>query len=373
MKILISCGGTAGHINPAIAVADEIRHGREKADILFICRGSELEKRLIGKSGYAFIAVNILPLSRSFSLSGFSALLSIPRSVTAAGKIIDDYRPDAVFATGGYVCYPAVKAAQKRRIPTVLHESNATPGLAVRLLGRRADAVLCGMPPRTEEYPRGISTIFCGTPVRSGFFTCTRTESRRSLGIPDNAFFILSFGGSLGAEVINGAICPLMHTLSKRNENIYWQHGAGTRYFADIKKQYPELCGASGRLRISDYINDMEYAMNAADIVICRSGALTLAEAAASGAVPIMIPSPNVTEDHQTKNARLLADAGAGILVPENRCTGDTLLALINELRPPDSRLSEMKKKLKSIAVTDAANRAAKIVLEYAHKHSASN
>lgn len=373
MKILISCGGTAGHINPAIAVADEIRRGQGKADILFVCRGSELEKRLICRSGYPLTTVNILPLSRSFSPSNFSALLSIPRSVTTAGKIIDDYRPDAVFATGGYACYPAVKAAQKRRIPTVLHESNATPGLAVRLLGRRADAVLCGMPPRTEEYPKGISPIFCGSPVRSGFFAHTRAESRQKLGIADNAFFILSFGGSLGAQVINDAICPLMQSIRKTTENLYWYHGAGTRYFEDIKTQYPELCTGSEKLRISDYINDMEYAMNAADIVICRSGALTLAEAAASGAVPIMIPSPNVTEDHQTKNARLLADAGAGILVPENRCTGDTISALINELRASDSTLTEMKKKLKSIAVTDAASRAAKIVLEYAGKYSAAN
>ena len=354
MNILFTCGGTAGHINPAVALARMFQE-REGANILFAGADGGMATRLVPKEGFPIRTVTITSFQRSFTPAAIGhnvgTAVNLLRSARQARAILDDFRPDLVVGTGGYASYPVVKAAAKRGIPTAVHESNAVPGLTTKALSKVVDRVMVGFAESRDHYADQSKVVVTGTPVRGEFFSHTRSEARRELGLTDDRPLVVSFFGSLGASVMNGYVMLMLSRAMDRGAPFRWIHGGG-RDYSSI------LAGLDGKsadgIEVREYIYDMPLVMAAADLVICRSGASTISELAAIAKPSILIPSPNVTADHQTKNAKVLSKTGGAILLPEKECEPQKLYDMVEELlQNPEKRL-EMSRKLSELAIPDA-------------------
>ena len=370
MRYLFACGGTAGHINPAVGIAGRLREKDGGAEFLFVGAEGRMETELMPREGYPIRTVRIDNMSRSVSLSGIRHNLRSARllagSLGEARRIIEEFRPDAAVGTGGYVCYPALRAAHALGIPTLVHESNAAPGLTTRMLARTVDAVLVGFERAVENYPKNANVLYTGTPVRTEFLTLDRAAARKRLGIPEDRKLLLSVWGSLGSGHINGLMPEFVRILeSKRDFTLV--HAAGKRYYAGLLA----ACGAPEmrrRAELREYIYDMPLWMAAADLVMCRSGASTLGELSALGKASLLVPSPNVTGHQQEKNARLMADEGASKVLLEGQFDAAGLYREAGELLSDKSRLAEMGRAARRCGVPDATERIAELVLEYARK-----
>ena len=321
MKILFAAGGTGGHINPALAMADIIKMNVPDAEIAFVGTPNGIENSLIPQAGYELYHVEIDGIRRSFSVENVKAFYLAFSSPMKAKKIIKQFKPDIVIGTGGYVCWPALKAAADMGIPTILHESNALPGMAVRRLQTKVDVIMTNFESTKSQLLPEANVINVGNPLRTACSTVTKQEARRRLGIPDNVEFVtLSFGGSLGAPEINRAACEMMATFAhSKKKNVRCYHVGGKRYYESARKFFSAYdLERDERFVLMEYTADMPIYMAAADMVICRAGAMTLTEIAKMGKAAIIIPSPNVVEDHQYKNAKALADGGAAIVIRES-------------------------------------------------------
>lgn len=361
MRILFTCGGTAGHINPAVALARIFQERHKDCRVLFVGAKGGMETRLVPKEGYECRTVEVYQLDHRLNpravLWNLKAAGILRAAVGAAGRIIDEFRPDLVVGTGGYASYPVVKAAARRHIPTAIHESNALPGMTTKALAGMVDVVMVGFEAAKAHYSRAKRVEVTGTPVRPDFYRFTRAEAREKLGIPRSEPVVLCFWGSLGAAHMNEYMEDFMALAVKDGVPFRLIQGAG-RSFAPMSghlkergidlDQYP-------RLELREYIYDMPAAMAASDLVLCRAGAATLSEVAAVSKPAILVPSPNVTADHQTKNARVLSGGGGAILLPESECSGKALYRLVTELLADPPRRESMSRALASLSVTDAA------------------
>ena len=369
MKFIFTCGGTAGHINPALAVASEIKKKHPDCGILFIGAEGNMEMNLVPIEGYEILPVKITNISRERSLSGLGhnidTVKNVIKSTRDAKKIIQDFGPDAVIGTGGYVCFPVISAAASLGIPTVIHESNAAPGLTTKLLSKRADRILTGVDGRKDEYPQPEKVIFTGTPVRSAFSQYTRQSARAELGIGRDERLVVSIWGSLGARFMNETVCKMLPML---NGSFRLVHATGKMYYEKFMAAINEACPdyAGRNVEIREYIHDMGRLMTAADLVMCRSGASTLSELAYMGRPAILVPSPNVAENHQEKNARVPEQAGGAEVILEKDMTPELLLERINALLSDEEKLKSMSEGFLSLGRSDAAERIADIVLELA-------
>ena len=365
MRVLFTCGGTAGHINPALAVAARLKKEDCNCKILFVGAEDRMEMDLVPREGYEIKSVKITNLSRSFSASGISHNLKTLRNVfysTAEAKdIIRSFKPDAVVGTGGYVCFPVLTAASSLHIPTVIHESNAMPGLTTKLLEKKADRILVGFEHCKEAYKSTDKVIVTGTPVRDGFTGISTETARKKLGV-ENKPLVLSVWGSLGAEYMNEIILQMIPLL-KENQ-FQFIHVTGKRYYeefmsrvADIQPDYEKY-----GLKIVEYLHDMPQVMKASDMIICRAGASTLAELTFIGKPSILIPSPNVTANHQEKNARMLENAGAARVLLEGQFDSEMLYNTILTMVNNREMLSEMSENAASISQADAADRICDVI-----------
>lgn len=355
MKILFCCGGTFGHIAPALAAAEAMRERYPEAEIVFAGRKEGAENNAIRREGYALYEIPIESIDRRLSIKSALALFDLFSSLREARRLLDEIRPSIVFGTGGYVCFPLIREAQAMGIPTVLHESNATPGRACRILARRCEKVLIGMRDCAHALPRHTRCEYTGNPVRQEFFRYTKEKARRILGIPADTKFLLSFGGSGGARCLNEAILSFMAKRAQKRDDFFHVHAVGKKYYEDAAKRYPALTVRHSRYRIYPYIENMPLYMRAADLCICRSGAMTLAELAATETPSILIPSPNVTNDHQYKNARSFADAGGALLLEEGEIGSledRVFLTLVDE-----GLLASMRASLAKCCEKDGATR----------------
>lgn len=359
MNILFTCGGTAGHINPAVALARMFRD-REKARILFVGADGGMETRLVPKEGFELRTVTITNFRRSLSPSAIGHNLgtaaNMVKSNRQAKAILKDFQPDLVVGTGGYASYPVVKAAAKRGIPTAVHESNAVPGLTTKALSKVADVVMVGFAESRSHYDDPAKVVVTGTPVRGDFFRYTRAEARRELGFDDDRPLLLSYWGSLGAEVMNEYMVEVFRRECEEGQSFRHIHGAG-RDFAQLTQALSEA-GVSRHpnpgVEVREYIYDMPLVMAAADLVLCRSGASTVSELAAIAKPAVLVPSPNVTADHQTKNARILSQAGGAVLLSEKDCSGEKLYETALELLKDGEKRAEMSRKLSQLSIPDA-------------------
>lgn len=363
MNILFTCGGTAGHVNPAVALARLFRERHPNCRILFVGADGGMETRLVPKESFDIKTVTITNFQRSFTPAAVGhnvkTLFNMSRSKAQAAAILDDFKPDLVVGTGGYASYPVVRAAAQRGIPTAVHESNAVPGLTTKALSKVVDAVMVGFEESRSHYATPEKVVVTGTPVRGDFFQYTRAEAREKLGFADGVPMVLSYWGSLGAQVMNGYMADFIRLESAEGTPFYHLHGAGrdyTRMTTLLADQGVDLVGHP-RVEVREYIYDMSVAMAAADLVLCRAGASTVSELSAIAKPSILVPSPNVTADHQTKNARVLADAGGAVLLPEGECTAEVLWAAAKDLLHNGTRRAEMSRALRAMAAPDAAEK----------------
>ena len=368
-RVIFTCGGTAGHVNPAIALAQLARERDPGAEFLFVGADRGLEKGLIPQAGYAFRTVHISSFHRSFRPKEIEHNLisaaNLARSPREAKNILREFRPDVVVGTGGYASYPAVKAAAKLGIPTAVHESNMVPGLTTEMLEPYADRIMVGFESCRARYKRPEKVIVTGTPVRRDFFRLNKAEAKRELGMEDRPL-IVSFWGSLGASGMNAGMADFL-ALEAVKEPFYHIHGAG-------EAGYPVLCRllrekgvdleAHPALQVREYIYDMAVVCRAADLVICRAGASTISELTALGVPALIVPSPYVTNNHQEKNARALEAAGAAAVLLEPDASGQRLFqAACGILRDGEKRAA-MEKAMASLGIRDAAERIYQVILE---------
>lgn len=346
MRVLIAAGGTAGHINPALAIAGYIREHQSDAVIAFAGRREGMEYGLVTKQNYPFYHIEVQGIQRSMSphnmVRNAKALWYLSSAGAKSRKILKDFKPDLVIGTGGYVSGPVLLAAAKAGIRTAIHEQNAFPGVTNKLLARQVDLVFAAMPDAVEKLGAPHKTIVTGNPVRSEIITQSREEARRTLGIPEGKTVLLSFGGSLGARRINEVVADLAawHLKERDFVHIHATGSYGVQLFHD-------LCAERGildkpALRTNEYIGDMARCLAASDLVISRSGAITVSELAAAGRASVLIPSPNVAENHQYYNALELANAGAARLIEEKNLTSQLLIDTVDELTKEPVTLRNM-------------------------------
>ena len=349
MKIIFAGGGTMGHITPSLAIAQSIKAKNKSAEILFINRSSESENKRIQNAGFDVREIEISGFARKLNIKNLKNLYITMKAISQAKKIIKDFSPDVVFATGGYVSFPVLYSAQRLSIPTVIHESNATPGLVTKLLYKKCDKVLLNYPGSDKFFGNNKNVLVVGTPVKEAFIKTERETARKKLGIKKDEILIASFGGSGGSSKMNDTIIEILKNHSSTTNGIKHIHACGKKYYFEIAKQYPELVKKGKSTKIVDYIENMPEVISASDIVITRCGAVTLSEISASGAVAILIPSPNVTDNHQYKNAKFFSDANAGLLIEEENLSERTLLDAIRCLETNSIKRKEISENAKSL------------------------
>lgn len=359
MRIMFTGGGTAGHVNPAIAVADAVKRLDPHSEVVFVGTPRGMENRLVTEAGYPIWHIDVGGLKRELSIKNVGVALRAIRSVSEARKLLEKFRPDAVFGTGGYVCYPLLRAATGRGIYTALHESNAEPGLAVKMLSGRVDKIYLNFEAARTGLKRPDKAVTVGNPVRGGLGSVDRETARHLLGIgspipnrigdfasegkPIGGFrrVVLSFGGSLGAETVNREILKLMDSYGREHKDVLFVHACGKGGYPEFMKQAADLgVTALPNTVISEFLYGMPLWIAAADTVICRAGASTVSELAAACRVSILIPSPNVTGDHQYKNAKAMGDSGGAFVLRERPEELEKLPELLHTLLS-DRRLRE--------------------------------
>jgi len=361
MNILFTCGGTAGHINPAVALARMFQERKPETQVLFAGAEVGMEVSLVPKEGFDLKTVNITTFHRAWKWKdikhnvGTLRNLSISRRQAAA--ILDDFKPDLVVGTGGYASYPVVREAARRGIPTAIHESNAVPGLTTRALSKIVDCVMVGFEESRAYYPHPERVVVSGTPVRGEFFRYTRKEAREKLSLTDDRPLLLSYWGSLGASDMNRRMLDFIAKECLEGAAFHHVHGAGGDYgkmLAAFSERKIDI-KAHSTVDLREYIYDMPLVMAAADLVLCRAGASTLSELIAIAKPSILVPSPNVTNHHQEKNAEVMQRSGGARLIPESECTGETLYKTASTLLADSGKRAEMSRALLGLSVPDAA------------------
>ena len=358
MKVLLAGGGTAGHINPAIAIANTIKARDKSAEIAFIGTKKGMENNLVAKAGYPLYHIEMSGLRRSLSLSNIKTAYYYFTAPIKAKKLLLDYQPDVVIGTGGYLCWPLLHAAAKLGIPTAVHESNAIPGKAVKMLEDDVDRIYINFP-TTEQYFTETDKILCvGNPLITMPDTKTETDLREKLGIPANTKkILLSFGGSLGAQRVNEEVLALMRDYTAHHPEIFHIHATGKIEYEDAMAMAKEYgIDDKPNIRLLEYIYDMPLWEKAADAVICRAGAMTIAEMALLGKACILIPSPNVANNHQYENAKRLSDAGAAIMHEEKNLTPSLLIESVQSILENEENAASLSGAIRTFAKPTASD-----------------
>ncbi len=361
MRILMTGGGTAGHINPALAIADLLKKQYPDAEFLFVGATGRMETQLVPAAGYPIRTVTVRGFQRRLSLKNIGrnimAVANVLTSSLESKKIIKEFKPDLAVGTGGYVCGPVLREAIRAGVPTAVHESNAYPGITVKMLGKEGALILLCSEDARRHLPEGVKAIVTGNPLRPDFLTLDKDTARAELGL-DSRPLVLSFGGSLGAARINEAMAEVLRR-SREKGALQHIHGAGKAGYADMKAQLDAMGIplAGDGIAVREYIDDMPRCMAAADLVICRCGAMTLSELPAAGKPSILIPSPYVAENHQFHNAMVLVGRGAALCIEEKDLTADRLWDAICQVTADPDKLTEMSEKVRDAAILDADQR----------------
>lgn len=367
MHILFAGGGTAGHVNPALSVADYIKKNYKDVKISYIGTAKGIESRLVPAAGFDFYTINASGFQRSVSFNSLKrnivAVYDAVSGSVKARKLLKELKPDVVVGTGGYVSGPVLSQAAKLGIKTAIHEQNAYPGVTTKMLIPLVDKVMLAMPDAKKRLKTEKEYIITGNPIREKVMFADREEARKKLGI-GNKKLVLSFGGSLGARAINNAALTLCEN-AIIHKDFYFYHATGKINYRDFLPRF-EQKGYNENIKnvkIFEYINNMDELMAAADLIICRAGAITLGELQACGKPAILIPSPYVAENHQYFNALTLKNDGAAELIEEKDLNGDLLLKKVLELIADDGKLANMSKCAKKGAIIDSNKRIAEVVV----------
>lgn len=377
MRVLLTGGGTAGHINPALAIADLIRRNAPGSEIAFVGVRGGREEDLIPREGYPLYFVEsagfVRPIWSPKNLRALHLAIHSPHQAKTQG-ILDEFHPDIVIGTGGYACWPIMRAAAERGIPTAVHESNAKPGLTVKKLKKYVDRIWYNFEATGEELGNIEKAVRVGNPLRETFESIDRRRARAKYGVPEDRIVVLSFGGSLGADTLNNAALDLMkNCMTMHPEVLYW-HAAGKRNYESVRQAFEDLeLYRSPNCCLFDYFYDMPERMAAADLVISRAGAMTLSELSWLGKAAILVPSPNVANDHQTANAKALSERNAAVLIPEGELANGELTEAVMDLLSDPDRIFELKQNIRKYADRDAGKRIWKEITELLSRKTKTN
>ena len=346
MRVIIAAAGTAGHINPGIAIANKIKEEQSDSEIIFIGTERGLENDLVPRAGYKLKTIDAYGLSKKISITNFKNMFKTLKGLGQAKKIVKDFKPDIIIGTGGYICGATILAGKKNNIPTILHESNAHPGKAVRMLSKKVDKILLGFEEAANKLEVKDKLVVTGTPVKIKDLKLTEVQKEqklKQLALSPNKPLILVFGGSQGAKKINDTIIEIIKQKLNTSYQIMW--ATGPNQYDVIKNQLKEedidIDTLTG-IKIVPYIYNMEEIMNIASILVCRSGAMTVTEIARLGKAAIFIPLPNVSENHQEHNARVLEKLGAARVILNSELNETTLNDNINSILSSKQNLEQM-------------------------------
>lgn len=360
-RIIFSGGGTGGHIYPAISIAQKIKSMAPYAEILFVGAEGRMEMEKVPAAGFEIIGLPIAGLQRKNIFKNFRLPFLLWKSIRKAGQILDEFKPHVAVGTGGYASGPLLWMAGRKKIPFVIQEQNGFPGITNKILASKAYKICTGYPDMEKYFP-AHKTIFTGNPVREDLKNLSekKEEAYTYFKLNNNIKTILVLGGSLGARAINEGIKNVYAELKKEKVQLIWQ--TGKNYIRDVRS-FVDQFGQKNTDYISDFITRMDLAYAAADLIISRSGASTVSEICLTAKCSILIPSPNVAEDHQTKNAKILSDRKAAILIHEKNIAND-LLPSIRELLIDEILRKQIEQNASSLAKPNASADIAKIILE---------
>ncbi|MBQ5321781.1 MAG: undecaprenyldiphospho-muramoylpentapeptide beta-N-acetylglucosaminyltransferase [Oscillospiraceae bacterium] len=364
MRVLLAGGGTGGHINPALAIANEIKKNEPDSEILFAGTPKGMEAKLVPQAGYNFTTIKVAGFQRKLTpyniYRNIKALWYLVFSGARAARIIKSFKPDIVIGTGGYVSGPIVKKAQNLGIKTAIHEQNAFPGVTTKLLAPAADAVMLAFPKAKEFLPESCKFHITGNPIRESILLARKDKSRKALGL-DDRFCLLSFGGSLGAETINRVASEVIALNIGEFNHIHATGKYGTELVPELLKKKGIENLPSGTI-VREYIDNMDECLAAADLVVCRAGAITLSELAAAGKPAVLIPSPNVAENHQFKNAKAVEENGAALVYEDKNIDYEAVAKDIVSLINDKNKVKTLEKNASANAIVDANERIYKII-----------
>lgn len=355
MRVIIAAAGTGGHINPGIAIANEIKKQEPNSEIIFIGTNRGLENDLVPRAGYKLKTINAYGFDRTISLKNIKKMYQTFRSISQAKRIIANFKPDIIIGTGGYICVPVGMAAEKKKVPIILHESNAFPGVAVKMLSSKAKKVLLGFEDAKTRLPKAKELVVTGTPTKVKKLILKQSKKQELLkqnDLKEDMPIVLFFGGSQGAQSINQSLLEIISQKKNKNYQIMW--AAGPNQYEEIKKSLKEKHNLDieniANVKIVPYIYNMEEMLNVVDLVVCRSGAMTITEIANVGKPAIFIPFPFATENHQEYNAKVLEKVGAAKIILDKNLTSESLNQEIEEMVKDKQKLLEMGKKANTIA-----------------------
>lgn len=366
LHIIISGGGTGGHIFPALSIANAIKAIRPDAEILFVGAEGRMEMQRVPAAGYKIIGLPVAGFDRKNLLKNFSVIIKLIRSQMMARKIIKDFNPHVAVGVGGYASGPTLKMAGAMGIPTLIQEQNSYAGVTNKLLAAKAEKI-CVAYPGMERFFDKNKIIMTGNPVRQGLLDCkmSKEEAIKSFGLDPNKKTILIVGGSLGARTLNNCVMHAMDDIKQSGVQFIWQ--TGKFYIEEARKCYSNA-GSPEMLHTTDFISDMNAAYTAADLVVSRAGAGSISEFCLLGKPVILVPSPNVAEDHQTKNAMALVDKDAAIYIKDSEAE-EKLIKTAIELAGDDTKLEALSTNIKKLAFHNSADIIAQEVCKLAEKY----
>lgn len=355
MRVIVAAAGTAGHINPGLAIANKIKEKERNSEIIFIGTTRGLENSLVPREGYELKTIEAYGLSKKISIENFKKISTTIKATGKARKIIQEFKPDIIIGAGGYICGPVVWAAKKEKIPVVLHESNAFPGKAVKFLAKKADKVLISFEEARSRIAGAKEIVFTGTPVKIEKKEYSK-EQRKNIflnaGLQENIPTILIFGGSQGAQKINDAVTGILENKLNEDYQIIW--ATGPKQYDIIKEELAKKninIENIQNAKILPYIYNMEEIMNVANVIVARSGAMTITEISNLGKPSILVPLPNVSQDHQLYNAKVLENVNAAKIILNKELTKENLNAEIERIIKNPELIKEMEKNALSKSV----------------------
>ena len=357
MKAIIAAAGTAGHINPGIAIANKIKEKEPNSKIIFIGTTRGLENDLVPRAGYELKPIEAYGLSKKISIQNIKNMVKTLKGFGEAKKIIKEFQPDVVIGTGGYICGATISEAHKLGIPTLLHESNAFPGKAIKILARKTDTILVSFKDAIPRIKNAKNVVFTGTPVKIKKINYTNEIKKnkiKELGLKEDKPIVLIFGGSQGAQKINEAIIEIIENNLNKNYQVIW--ATGPKQYDIIKEELDNKHKNINRIenmKIVPYIYNMEEIMNLVDLIVARSGAMTVTEISNLGKPSILVPLPNVSHDHQLYNAKALENRGAAKILLNDELTGKILNEQIEKIVLDEKEMLHMGEKALSMATSN--------------------
>ncbi|MBQ7411431.1 MAG: undecaprenyldiphospho-muramoylpentapeptide beta-N-acetylglucosaminyltransferase [Clostridia bacterium] len=349
MRVLFCGGGTAGHVNPALAIAQTILRNSPSSEIAYVTTKGGIENKLVPFKKYEIVMSGF---KRAISLTNIKTIFLTISAIKECKEIIKEFKPDIIVGTGGYACFPVIYAGHSMGIKTVIHESNAIPGMALKMLEKKVDKIFLNFKEAKEHLSCKDKLVYTGNPIREGFGVLSKDESKKRLGIKEQ-FVLLCYGGSLGAKAINDCALQIIENLIAEDKSIRLIWASGKR---EYKNMYYEIRDRGyehlENLDFNEYIYDMADKLASADVVICRAGAMSVAEMAYCQKCAIFIPSPNVANNHQYKNALALSSSSSAILLPESKIFN--LIDILKDLLENDEKRAEYSSKISRFCVKDA-------------------